>query len=684
MTTRLPNPFRQIRAQFGELVAAGLATLLSTALIAGVRGWGGLQFLELSAYDQLWQWRPDAAADPRILIVGITEADLQAQGGKLQLPDATYAQLFAKLQQARPRVIGLDIWRDRPVEPGHAAFTQQLQSSDRIIGITFLGGETLGNQTSGNLTSGNQSTPSISIAPPAALPPSQIGFNDVIADAGGSSVGGVIRRNLLYQTDSQGQPMPSFALQVALRYLKDQQITDQPSPGDANVLQLGATTLPPLPAHAGGYAQADTRGYQVLLNYRGRANSFPQVSLTEVLTGQVPAQQIQERIVLIGNVAESGKDFFYTPFSASLTEEQRMPGVLLHAHMISQLLDAATGRRPLIWYWNESLELAWIASWALLGVMVAWKLRHPLGLSFVAAGLLASLAAICVSVFVLQTGWIPLVPSGFAFILGLGGMVTYTAQQAKQQQQMVMRLLGQNTSPEIAETFWQRRHELLQDGKLPGQRLIATILFTDLKGFSSISEQLSPEALLLWLNEYLEEITQVVQLHNGVINKFTGDGIMAVFGVPLPRTTPDAIADDAQQAVACALAMGNRLARLNQTWQQRGLPAVEMRAGIFTGPIVVGSLGGRNRLEYGVIGDSVNIASRLESLDKHRQPTACRVLIAQETLDYLQGLYEVEAWGALELKGKKNPVQVYRVIGAAPSAEATLIPNFSRLNSPQS
>jgi class 3 adenylate cyclase len=108
--------------------------------------------------------------------------------------------------------------------------------------------------------------------------------------------------------------------------------------------------------------------------------------------------------------------------------------------------------------------------------------------------------------------------------------------------------------------------------------------------------------------------------------------------------------------------MGDRLQELNQNWQSRGLPVVQMRVGIFTGPVMVGSLGGKERLEYGVIGDSVNIAARLESCEKHSQPSDCRILIAHETLVYLQEEFQVEAWGALQLKGKQHKVDVYRVI----------------------
>ncbi len=183
-----------------------------------------------------------------------------------------------------------------------------------------------------------------------------------------------------------------------------------------------------------------------------------------------------------------------------------------------------------------------------------------------------------------------------------------------------------------------------------------------------------PEKLLEWLNEFLSEITQQVQLHHGIVNKFTGDGLMAVFGVPMSRNSTDAIAVDAQQAVACALAMGNCLRELNQRWQNQGLPAVQMRVGIFTGPVVAGSLGGKERLEYGVIGDSVNIASRLESCEKDRQVDFCRILIARETLVHLQNRFQVEPWGLMSLKGKQQAIDVYRVVAPKSQSLSPIVP----------
>jgi class 3 adenylate cyclase len=191
------------------------------------------------------------------------------------------------------------------------------------------------------------------------------------------------------------------------------------------------------------------------------------------------------------------------------------------------------------------------------------------------------------------------------------------------------------------------------------------MLFTDIRNFSTLSEQMLPENLLEWLNEYLSAITEEVKVNHGIINKFTGDGLLAVFGVPVNRLTQIEVSQDARLAVECALAMRDRLQELNLDWEQRSLPIAQMRVGIFTGPIVAGSLGGKDRLEYGVIGDSVNIAARLESYAKDQQIEACRILIAKDTLVHLQDKFAVEPWGPLALKGKQQMIDVYRVLGYA-------------------
>lgn len=638
LSMQLASRLKAINARIpSTLKAIALISLTTTGLVGGIAQLGWLEPLELKAYDGMVRLRPDASSDsfvdPRLLIVAITEADIRSQQ-RSTLSDQTLADLLKTLEQHDPALIGLDLYRDLPQQPGHAALQPYLQSS-RLIAITKLGDA----ETEG-------------VPSPPGVPLDRIGFNDFPVDPDG-----VIRRSLLF-----GGTAPSFSLQLALHYLQPQGITPRPSPRNRDDMQLQDVTFVPLESNSGGYQINDARGYQILLNYRTGQPIAKQLTLTQVLNGEFQPDWISNKIVLIGTTAPSGKDLFYTPYSAGETTNYRMPGVEIHAQMVSQILSAVLDGRPLIWFLPQWAEWLWIGIGAWLGSSVAVCVRHPwkLGLSYGAVLLAIGATSLILST---QAGWLPLVPASIASMLAATATVAYRAQQSHRQQQMMMTLLGQNTSKEIADALWMNRDRLLNSGKLPGQRLIATMLFTDIQGFSSISESMSPEALLEWLNEYLEAMTHEIQHHQGIINKFTGDGLLAIFGVPLPRLDSSEVDQDADRAVACALAMGDRLTQLNQTWQQRQMPSVQMRVGIFTGPVVVGSLGGKDRLEYGVIGDSVNIASRLESCAKDQQPAPCRILIAEETLVHIQDKFMVESWGAMELRGKQQLINVYQVIG---------------------
>lgn len=619
-------------------LAIGVTSLTITGGVLGLRQLGVLQPLELAVYDQLVRLRPDVGPDDRLLIVAITEADIKAEN-RFPLSDRTIATALQRLQRFQPRVIGLDVYRDLPQEPGQALLAKELQRSN-LIAITKL-----------------PDPDDLGVPAPPHVPADRVGFNDIPSDPDG-----VIRRTLMFANLDDSTDLYAFSVRLALAYLKPklelQTVND--------TVQLGTTQFTPWEQDSGPYQTIDARGYQVLLNYRDRHHLARQVTLTQVLHGDLKPEWVKDKIVLIGTTARSAKDVFLTPYSATEPETPWMPGVVVHAQMVSQILSTALDQQPLTWFWSNEAEIVWISIWAVVGGLLAWFIRHPLlsaGMSIGAVGLLLSSGYI----LFLNHGWIPLAAPFLALTTTATTIVTHRAQQAQRQQQMMMKLLGQNTSPEIATALWNSRDRLLKSGKLPGQRLVATMLFTDIKNFSTISEQLPPEALLEWLNEYLSAITQEVRTHHGIINKFTGDGMLAAFGVPVNRTIPIEISHDAQLAVACALTMGQRLTQLNQDWHKRGLPIIQMRVGIFTGPIVAGSLGGKARLEYGLIGDSVNIASRLESYEKERQPDTevCRVLIAKETLIHLQDKFVVEPWGPIALKGKHCLVQIYRVLGFA-------------------
>jgi CHASE2 domain-containing sensor protein len=622
----------------GKQVVA-TATIFCSIFLLLVTQLGLLQPLELLFYDQMVRSRADLGADSRLLIVEITEEDIRAFN-RWPLSDETIARLIEKLSQFDPAVIGLDIYRDIRYEPGYQLLQEQFENNDNIVAIQTLGdGETT------------------QIAAPPGMPAERIGFNDsLIADPDG-----VVRRNLLFAETEAGN-FYSFALQLALKYLIDREIYPENSSIDSDVILWGKAAFSPLKKTDGGFQTIDDRGYQQLLNYRSPQNVARTISITQVLYGQIKSSWVQDKIVLIGTTAPSGKDLFLTPYSPDEIDNPKMPGVSIHAHMVSQVLDAVDGTRPLFKFWPQWIEIFWMVAWVLLGASLGIWSRNPIILGLgtpILLGLLLSFSYVCF----LRAQWIPVVSPSLGLLFTTGLVIAYRAFRAQQQQQMMMRLLGQNASPQVAKALWDNREHLLSDGILPGQRLIATMLFTDIKNFSTVSEQMPPEKLMEWLNEYLGILTQSVQSHRGIINKFTGDGIMAAFGVPIPQKTEDDIANNARDAVNCGLEFGEQLERLNQDWKKRGLPAIQMRVGIFTGPIVAGSLGGKERLEYGLLGDSVNIASRLESCYKDRQSSVCRVLIAQQTLQYIEGEFETESWGPLPLKGKRQLVNIHRVIG---------------------
>jgi adenylate cyclase len=262
--------------------------------------------------------------------------------------------------------------------------------------------------------------------------------------------------------------------------------------------------------------------------------------------------------------------------------------------------------------------------------------------------------------------WIPWVPPAMAWLMSSSIIVAHMVHQEKKQRELLMQLFSRHVSKEIANAVWEEREEFLDGGRPRPQRLMATVLFTDLIGFTSVSEKLDPQMLMRWLNEYMEAMAEQVVKHGGIINKYIGDAIMAVFGVPLARKTEAEIGKDAANALNSALAMESKLIQLNSTWKERHLPTIGMRIGVFTGPLVAGSLGSAERLEYTVIGDTVNVASRLESFDKSSfdpdlKKNTCRILIGEATYRYIEGQFNTQRVGEVNLKGQERKTTIYSV-----------------------
>jgi CHASE2 domain-containing sensor protein len=382
-----------------------IASLIITIGTLGLRSLGSLQNLELQAFDRMMQLRPAESIDSRLLLVTITEADVQMQDAQerrgASVSDRTLAQLLAKLRPHQPRVVGLDIYRDAPIDPA-TQLPAQLQQMPQFVAVCEVGDG-----------SGTQ--------PMTGIPPERVSFSDVPVDGDG-----VVRRQILGMAIAPGTCATdvSFSLRLAQLYLESEQIAI--ARDDAGQIKIGDRTFPQLLSNSGSYHQLDAMGYQIMLNYRANKTPATQVTLGEILN-KIPESQLAElvrdRIVIIGTVAPSFKDYFFTPYSQGDTL-QAMPGVVLQAHMTSQLVSAVLDQRPLI----QSLPIwgvvLWIWGWA-LGGSLAFCVRFPFrealptGWGLGGAMILLGLA----SYGALGLGWwLPLVPAAIALVAG-GGAV---------------------------------------------------------------------------------------------------------------------------------------------------------------------------------------------------------------------------------------------------------------------
>lgn len=626
---------KYIRKPVVAVLCGGLAVFL---VIAALQKSGNLDFVELGAYDWFIRMEPKlSSVDPRITLIEISENDIHAIG-RWPLTDETLAAAMKKLLSGKPRAIGLDIYRDILVPPGSRELKSIFTENPQIIGVNTFGEK--------------------GVRPPAIISNmEQVGFNDILVDPGG-----IVRRALIFMDDGE-KVYNSFALRLASLYLQADGIAMQSDPVNPQFIRLRDTTIRPFEANDGGYVNADARGYQFILDFEDSALPFRTYSLSKLLAGAVPTDAISNRIVLIGVSAQSVKDFFYTPLSRGFEEAQQVSGVELHGHIAAQLLRFAQGSTAPVSSMTAKYRAAWLLFWSLAGSMIGLRARSAWRFSLILASGLGILFSIAYYAF-LTRWWIPLVPPALSFFVSASIVTALISGREKKERSLLMQLFSRHVSKEIAEVIWEQRDHFMNNGRPRSQKMTVTVFFSDLKGFTAMSERMDPQDLIDWLNSYMEAMTLLIMEHGGVIDDYAGDGIKANFGVPLPRKDEEEVSKDAVNAVCCALAMDLDMHRLNKMWCERGLPSMGTRVGIYTGTVVTGLLGSSQRLKYTTVGDAVNIAARLESYDKEvGRDATCRILIGEATLRHLGGRFLTESIGAVSLKGKDERIAVHRVLG---------------------
>ncbi len=420
----------------------------------------------------------------------------------------------------------------------------------------------------------------------------------------------------------------------------------------------GPNGLPSFPARLAMFAGATIPEEPFRIDWRAGPNPggppFP-VYPADVVP-MLPQNWLAGRIAVVGTVLV-GVDQHRTPLAVAGLST---PGVEIQAHVLAQLMDGRTSR-SIPFGWEAALVVALSAA----GVALA-AAGLPMWL-LVSASLLI-LVGLWVAGIALFAHGGPLVsmiaPSG-AWLGGIAAMTAHLSLKERADRRSLMQLFANHVSQPVADEVWRERATFLAGGRPRPQELTATVLFSDIEGFTTVCEALEPEPLIRWLESYLDAMVRIVAAHEGIVLRFIGDAILAVFGAPVARTTQAEIDADAERAVRCALQMGRELRALNRQWQAEGLPPIGIRIGIHTGPLVAGSLGGLRHMEYSLLGDTANTAARLEALGKTvamRSSTHCRIVIGEPTWKAVDGKVPGLPVGEMALKGKRKAVRTWLVL----------------------
>jgi len=597
-----------------RLVQAALVGLIVAGLISLVQWAGFFSSMQVGAADYLYETSGDPGDD--IVIVAIDETSQQALGD-WPWSFAPYIRLFEQLKGAK--VVGFDVLLPDPGPEGSPDTASLLeavrQASNVIVPLATL--ELSYPESPGELYSADWP-----ILPfPTLL--------EVVAGAGSVEVApdcdGTLRRVPLL-VDAGDETWEAFSLRVLRQYLG---LGDAPASLAGDRVAVGGT----------GYEVRTDANGAMLVNFVGRPNTFPSYSLVDVIENRVPASTFEGKIVLVGMMNSLNEmDLHQVPVSAG-----RMAGVEFQANVIHTQLH----HRPLV----SQSQVGTTATVVLLALVSAAVLSQLGAVSGAVFTVLLASGYFVFSSVQFDAGYLPNVLFPYVTIFVNYAAVTTTRFASERgERRRVTDIFGRFVSTEVRDAIVNvalRDPDLIQPG---GRQMEISVLFADIRGFTTISEGLPPSDVVEVLNRYLDSMEEEVFRYRGTLDKYIGDGMMVIFGAPLEQS------DHAERAVRVALGMQRAAAEVSR--ELGDMPKMVYGIGIATGPAVVGHIGSQRRLDYTAIGDTVNLASRLEGL---APPGA--ILISRETYEALRDVAIVEELGPTVVKGKAKPVTVYKVLG---------------------
>lgn len=448
------------------------------------------------------------------------------------------------------------------------------------------------------------------------------GFVNVPTDSDG-----FVRKNVLAKEFSDNM-FYSSAVKILMRYfnIKDSEIKYK-----KGEIKLGKINIP-----------LDKRNY-LPINFRGGIRTFKTVSYYQVMQNTVKDKNIfKDKIVLVGIYSETVPDIHYTPFSRF--DRIKMPGIEVIANTIDTILT-----KDFIKHTNEKTNHLILI---LIGIIFG-LLFYRLG--FVPGAGLSLVGIISFSLFAIYLFTTKNIITNMTFplltiLLTYGGVTVFRGLTEEKEKKKIKSVFSRYVTHQVVNEILSSPEGLA----LGGKRKECTILFSDVRGFTSMSEKMQPEEVVHILNEYMTAMVDLVFKYEGTLDKFIGDAVMAIWGAPISHT------DDTKRAVMCATEMMEALGKLQEKWKSEGKSPFDIGIGINVGEVVVGNIGHPERMEYTVIGDNVNLASRLESLNKEFK---AHIIISQKVYDRVSELVEVRPLEPVQVKGKIEKVMIYEVLG---------------------
>jgi len=573
-----------------------LAGILAAVAVVALVQLGGLDGLEYWSLAKLFEWRGARPPTLPVAIVAIDESTMAEMDDQWPYPRAVHAEVIRRIAEGKPLAIAVDIIFDKP-SPRGPRDDEALGAAVAAAGNVVLAAAVTEDSTPMyDRSTVNQPIPVIR-----------------------RGAAGVAPINMPLDADGEMRRVPVWTPFNGERLLGlDAQL-------HAIVARTGMRVAS-LPEHR-----------RVLINFRGGRQTYPWVSYYRVARGEttIPPDYWKGKVVLIGPTSEIFHDQFVTTFAPG----GDMPGVEIHAHALETFVRGNYIRevpRPL------STALAVVA--ALFGCALVLRLRVLRAL--VAGALLwAILTLAAFGGFVVFDVWMRGMAGTVALALAWGA----TAIEHFVREQRERKQLSRFFSPAVAKEVVRHKEE----GSLATSRRLVTVLFSDIRGFTSLSEQLQPEQVEEMLRDYLTEMTDIVHKHDGAVDKYIGDCVMALYNVPLEHP------DHAIKAVRTALEFQERTLALSKRWEEKlGIP-IRNGVGINTGEAVVGTLGSRQLLQYTAIGDTINLGARLESITKDYKSN---IIISESTYELVKGQFTTKELGEVTVKGKTQPVKIYAVL----------------------